>query len=416
MIERKEVPVRNNPGIYKRLELDPVSGKWTDTGKFRSLRRIISNGRSKKEQSVFDNIEDARAFRLGLVMKAGGGDNVHRLSVSPEERYTFGDLLNEWKSFHYLEIEYTSQQMYDSRIPNLKFLHDRSVDSITTSVINDLVRFWLSPDFLRAKNRKTFEKELDLLKVILNYYRRNKKNAYFIPVLPGHYRAADYTKAAKQPVRSLKEGDLGDFLSALETEYPLLYPVALLQLGLGLRIGEAIGLKWGDFDLERGEVFVQRSIAWNRGAGEMQAKNRKNAKVLEAVLPDFLKEVLQKMFRNRVGKNPFLFHRNGHLIRRQQVSKAYNRILIKLGVRYVSGTHMLRKTSGTLARKITRDVFAASKLLDHSSVSITEKHYQEQLDDDKQKVAKALNGVMSVRRGSHSVAPVPLCPPDSGSN
>jgi hypothetical protein len=47
-----------------------------------------------------------------------------------------------------------------------------------------------------------------------------------------------------------------------------------------------------------------------------------------------------------------------------------------------------------LARKITGDVYAASKLLDHSSVSITEKYYQEELDEDKVKVADALNGVL----------------------
>ena len=38
--------------------------------------------------------------------------------------------------------------------------------------------------------------------------------------------------------------------------------------------------------------------------------------------------------------------------------------------------------------------YAASKLLGHSSVAITEKHYQEQLDEDRVKVADALNGAM----------------------
>jgi len=96
---------------------------------------------------------------------------------------------------------------------------------------------------------------------------------------------------------------------------------------------------------------------------------------------------------SRNSQIPFLFHKDGKLLRRQRVSKVYHLVLESLGIHYVSGTHMLRKTSGTLARKITRDVYAASKLLGHSSVSVTEKYYQEHVDEDKQKVAKALNGV-----------------------
>lgn len=103
-----------------------------------------------------------------------------------------------------------------------------------------------------------------------------------------------------------------------------------------------------------------------------------------------------KLWKTKRDRNtPLVFHRNGELIKRQQVSKAYNRILAALGITYVTGTHMLRKTSGTLARKITGDVYAASKLLDHSSVSITEKYYQEELDEDKVMVADALNGVLT---------------------
>ena len=89
------------------------------------------------------------------------------------------------------------------------------------------------------------------------------------------------------------------------------------------------------------------------------------------------------------------------------MSKAYNRTLQKLGIDHVSGTHMLRKTAGTLARKLTCDVYAASKLLDHSSVNITEKYYMEELDHDKRKVADALNSVIS--RG----VPRGVLPPDS---
>ena len=87
------------------------------------------------------------------------------------------------------------------------------------------------------------------------------------------------------------------------------------------------------------------------------------------------------------------------------VGRAYNSVLLELGIEYVNGTHMLRKTSGTLARKITHDVYAASKMLGHSSVIVTERYYQEHLDEDKRKVAKALNGVLVRAAGDQPPAP-----------
>lgn len=54
MITRKEQPVRNYPGISKRLEFDDQTRKWRETGKYRAMRRTVENGISRKEQAVFD--------------------------------------------------------------------------------------------------------------------------------------------------------------------------------------------------------------------------------------------------------------------------------------------------------------------------------------------------------------------------
>jgi integrase len=394
-MKRKEEPVRNNPGVYKRFEFDQNKSRWIETGKYRAVRHTKQNGEVRREQAVFDSLEEAKAFRSGLTEKERGGPIAHKFpSDRPDEEYLFQHLVEEWKSLHYLQIEYTSQQMYEARLPHLEPLHNVPVDGIKTNVITGLIKHWLSDDYHKPKDRKSFEKELDLLKVILNFYRRHKNNNYFLPILSEHYRAADFKKEQKAPVRGLREADVSRFLAVLKKDYSRFYPIALLQIGLGLRIGEALGMQWDDFDLVRREVNVERNIAWNKETRELFSKKRKNAKVLEAVLPEFLVPVLMDLFKNRDPKMAYLFHRNGELLRRQQVSKIYNRVLKQLNIEGVSGTHMLRKTAGTLARKLTSDVYAASKLLDHSSVNITEKYYLEELDHDKRKVADALNSVL----------------------
>lgn len=395
MSKRMEKPIRNNPGLCKEFKFDGGSGTWKETGKIRAIRRVIENGQSKKQQGVFDNIEDAKAFRLGTLDKTSSGESVHKKSVEDrDQRFTFSALVNDWKALHFLQVEFTTKQHYENRLPHLGFLNALNVEEIGIDAITKLINHWVSAEYPKPKDRMNFEKELEVLKVILNYYRRYKNQRYFIPILPEHYRAADFSKKPSKPPKALKEEHVGPFLNLLKERYPQYYPLALIQLGLGLRVSEACGLHWSDFDLETGESNVSRSIAWNSETRQLVSKSRKNAQTLESVVPEFVAVVLKELKEKRDPKVKYIFHQNGIPMRRQYIGRAYNSVLRELGIEYVNGTHMLRKTSGTLARKITQDVYAASKMLGHSSVTVTEKYYQEHLDEDKQKVAKALNSVL----------------------
>jgi len=159
MITRKEQPVRNYPGIYKRLELDGRTGKWRDTGKYRAMRRVVENGSSRKEQAVFDNLEDALRFRQGEIEKAPIGNNAPRNTILRNDgRINFGELVEQWKPFHFLQLERSTQQTYEKRLPNLDFLKRFKVEEINTSVIDALISFWVT-SYPKSGPRHTFEKE-----------------------------------------------------------------------------------------------------------------------------------------------------------------------------------------------------------------------------------------------------------------
>jgi len=54
---------------------------------------------------------------------------------------------------------------------------------------------------------------------------------------------------------------LSRFLAAVQQKVPRFYPLFFFLSRTGLRLGEARGLQWGDLDLERREVRVERAVS-----------------------------------------------------------------------------------------------------------------------------------------------------------
>lgn len=415
-MKRKEIPVRNNPGIYKEVRYDEKTQKWVDRGRFRAIRRVSFDGRSKKEQAMFTTIDDAKAFRAGKLHKELGGPNVHKIDpTQSEEGLTFGALVEEWKSFHYLQLELSSQQTYERRLPHLAYLNPIPVEKIKAGVVDHLIRYWVT-EHPKFHQRETFEKELNLLKVVLNYYRKRKNPAFIIPVLSEHYRAGDLARKAEAPVQSLSTEELGRFLDHLRQGInPNHYVLALSQFSLGLRIGEVCGLAWSNLDLKNRIAAITQTVVWHHTTWEPTIKMRpKNGKVRVLVLPEILAIELEKLKQQRKSsKVDLVFHRDGVPYNRKDVGKVYNRALEALSITHVSGTHMMRRTSATLANEATGDFYAVSKLMDHSSPNVTLR-YVAQTSVQKQKVAKALNTVLGTAldaaKNGEKDGPVPQCP------
>jgi integrase len=392
-VKRKEVAVKNQPGIYKVLVFDEAKNKWIDTGTYRAMRRIVRDGKSIKEQAKFSSFEDAKRYRLGLLEKAVS-NGVHRTEIESEDGLTFGKLIEEWKAFHFLQIDYATKQTYEKRIPHLESLFNVPVSKFDPKLIDKLVTYWVK-DYPKAKRRFTFDKELDLMKVVLNFYRRRRDPRFVIPIFDEHYKAAHIKKDAVQPVRALSQKDLGLFFQALrDQKNPIYYPLALTQFCLGLRIGEACGLHWRDVDLETGTAKIESTIVWDHENWEPRIKSRpKNGRARFLAMPETLVTELTKLKRLKSPKTDLVFHADGSPLIRKSVGQAYNRALALIGVDYVSGTHLLRKTAATQANRVTGDFYAVSRLLDHATPDVTMR-YVEELDDQKRKVATALEGVM----------------------
>ena len=121
----------------------------------------------------------------------------------------FSQLLEEWKAFHFLSVDHSTRQTYERRLPALEaFLMNVPVEAIVSRVIDQMIMFWKSDEFPKGKARHSFEKELDALKVILNFYRRRRDPRFAIQIYREHYTASRVRLIADQGVRSLSPMEL----------------------------------------------------------------------------------------------------------------------------------------------------------------------------------------------------------------
>jgi integrase len=281
----------------------------------------------------------------------------------------------------------------EKKLPPLEFLSSYFVDDIDAQVIDRMIQCW-HKEYPIPKKRFSFEKELDALKVILNFYRRRVNQRFQMPIFREHYQAAVVVRRATQPVRSLRPDDLGKFLVALKAQKnPLYFPLALTQFCLGLRIGEACGLSWKALDFKLGIATIEQTVIWDQDNWKPAIKERpKNGRVRFLVMPKILIEELTQLKKRRTSETDLVFHDNGRPLIRKTIGRAYGRALLISDIDYVSGTHLIRKTSATQANRMTGDFHAVSKSLGHSNLEETQK-YVEIVDEGKHKVAEALDSV-----------------------
>ncbi len=399
MTKRKEVKVKNNPGITKLVVWNDKTAKWCDSGKFRSTRRVRLEGVSRREHGIFENFEDAKAFRLGTLNKADTGSHHKNAVVLEDNRLRFSALLNAWREFHYMTVEASSKQVYEDHLALVEnFLGDYPVEEITPELVDEMIKRWKLDHGLRVekkldnKQRQSFKRQLDVLKLVLHFYRKRHDARYIVPIYREHYRAARLVVKADHGVRSLKAGDLRRFLAALKAQKnPAYFQIALIQFCLSLRVCEALGIFWEDVDFQRGEITIQRSIVWDRDTWAPSIKERpKNGKARVLAIPEVLMDHLAEMQRSPGRRSGLVFHSGGVPLIRKSVGNAYNRALRLCEIAYVSGTHVIRKTSGTQANAMTGDFHAVSENLGHSNVEETQT-YVESLSESKRTVARALN-------------------------
>ena len=214
-----------------------------------------------------------------------------------------------------------------------------------------------------------------------------------------------------------------DYLSKSRT-YSRYTSLFVVLLGTGLRIGEALGLRWCDIDFKHDVIRVDHSLSYKdtEKGGYQYRINSTKTKAGIRTIPMFedVKKALQKEKRKK--KNPtwepfivdgytgFIFlNANGRVYtpaaifdkiqaivqdyNREETARAWNENRDPVLIPKISA-HILRHTFCTRMCESDANIKVIQSVMGHKSIRTTMDVYNEATSDEKQKNFKALEGAI----------------------
>jgi integrase len=197
--------------------------------------------------------------------------------------------------------------------------------------------------------------------------------------------ARNPTEAASRPrpirteMKTLSESEVRRLFEA--TEDDRLHALWVLLVTTGLRLGEALGLRWDDLDPESGRLVVRRALQRQRGNGlvfvEPKTGRSRRTVHLAAGTLDVLSEHRQRQREARLLNGPAWQEGNlvfctviGRPLEGGQVSWRFRKALGVAGLPRIR-LHDLRHTAATIL--LTRGVHpkVVQEMLGHSTITLT---------------------------------------------
>ncbi|SHK42382.1 tyrosine-type recombinase/integrase [Desulforamulus aeronauticus] len=125
------------------------------------------------------------------------------------------------------------------------------------------------------------------------------------------------------------------------------YPIILILLVTGMRLGEVLGLKWKDVNFTKNAITIQRSVNIRKRTVKDEPKTMNSLRtiILDQETMNLLKEIKgTKKVQTISINNSLIFQENGKPISSSAVRNTFNRMLNKSGLPHMR-VHDLRHTA-----------------------------------------------------------------------
>lgn len=260
---------------------------------------------------------------------------------------------------------------YQSHLRNhiCPYIGDKRLDRIDGAALNELYAALLARG--RADGTGLSASTVRRVHAMLHKAFRDAVRWELIARNPADSADPPKLRAGRQGEFSTWTADeLRRFLESVRSDN--LYPLWLLLATTGMRRGEALGLRWCDIDLPRGEAAVRQTVvSHNYAIGMSEPKTARGRRVV--ALDDHTVAALEtyKEERAPADDDELLFcYRTGTPLNPIDISKRFIRLSKRAGLKRIR-LHDLRHTHATLALQAGIHPKIVSERLGHSTISLT---------------------------------------------
>ena len=337
---------------------------------------------------------------------------------------TINDMYECWKDL--------KRGLKDNTFQNYQYLYQMYVapgfgkTRISELVKSDVKRFYNTLVDVRGLAINTVDGVHTVLRQVLdmavddNYIRRNPADNVLKELKSAHAFGIEKRKALTQAEEQL-------FLDYLKQspQYRHWYPIFAVMLGTGLRVGEAVGLRWCDIDFSDGMIDVNHTLVYYKHAVNGCYFNvhtpKTKAGIRRIPMLGNVKEAFLEERRNQVasgvrcsikvdGYTDFIFvNRFGHTQHQGTLNKAIRRIIRDCNDHVLDSCkpnlillppfscHTLRHTFATRMCEKGVNIKVIQDILGHADVSTTLNIYTDATKDLKKREFELLDAQINAR-------------------
>lgn len=262
----------------------------------------------------------------------------------------------------------------------------KNIDEVST----DELQMYLNS--LRHYSQNTIKKYIDQLNQAFKY----AQNKGYIIQNPMFDIIRPKSNKKKKEVRALEIEE-----QQMLTDYLLNIPIQdepnknafLLQMYMGLRIGEALALRTSDIDLHKNVINISKTLTTDKDRKIIMGDTTKTyAGQRQIPIPESLLDTIKsQMILAENHKDKLLFvDKNNYYLAPRNANTLLQKITKKLGIENVS-SHCLRHTYGTRCIESGMRAVTVQRLMGHTDISITLNTYTSILNKFKEQELEKVN-------------------------
>ena len=308
-----------------------------------------------------------------------------------DEGITFQEAVARWKKEHVeLKLKPSTIRYYGLIVDKwlLPVFGDKEVGAITRADVRAAVARWKEekekspPEEKETKGRKrkagqgvrSIPNVLRALRSFFSWAIEEEIVEVNVCAKPSRLFKVD------SPFRGdfLRPEEVPPYLEGLKAKAPRYVALFRTMTFTGLRLGEALGLEWGDIDWHGKFVTVQRSSSQGRlttPKSETSLRRVNLSPEMIEVLREHKRAIAaESLVAGRAMPERVFVNEEGNPVDESKARKAHDRALKAAGLRHIR-VHDLRGTFASLLVTAGVPVFHVSKALGHKDPSTTTKHY-----------------------------------------